>query len=216
MRSILATIRQRILPPKPPSQPQGGEQSAEWYDSAFAQEDTDYHQHYTASRYHFIWAVIVDRVPRLASVLEIGCGPGQLAEFLIERGVAHYIGFDFSSQAIRMAKKRCPSVDIHLANALETPLLDDKGYDTVICTEVLEHIEADLKLLSRIRAGVRCLITVPNFPYPSHVRYFADEGMVAARYGAFFRESRIDRFRATAGSTCYFLLDGERSSYTGL
>jgi 2-polyprenyl-3-methyl-5-hydroxy-6-metoxy-1,4-benzoquinol methylase len=186
----------------------GVEQSAEWYDDAYSNPKTTYHEHYTQSIYYFIWTVIVDRTPETASVLEIGCGPGQLAAFLNDRGVAQYKGFDFSSQAIAMAKELVPSLEFHIADALTTDLLDDNDYDLVICTEVLEHIEADIEVLNRIRPGTRCIITVPNFPYPSHVRHFNNKIEVSDRYGKHFTSFRVNKFLKDPDKLCYFLLDG--------
>ncbi|SRR5579884_960970 len=187
------------------------ERDSDWYDAVYSKPDTDYYKHYTESMYYFIWAVIVDRIPTTASVLEIGCGPGRLATFLNERGIGKYIGFDFSPQAIALARENAPSLEFHVANALTTELLECPDYDVLICTEVLEHIEADLDVLRRVRPGVRCLITVPNFPYPSHVRHFKDKAMVSARYGSLFTQVRVDAFRKDSVGGYYFLLDGVKN-----
>ena len=215
MKAMLKRLARQIRRFNPKVAPKTGEQPAAWYDAVFANSSSDYRKHYTASCYYFIWTVIVDRIPKKASVLEIGCGPGQLAQFLADRGIGRYVGFDFSPRAIELAKQRGPALEFHVADALETPLLDACHYDTLICTEVLEHIEADLQVLVRIREGVRCLLTVPNFPYVSHVRHFCDADSVAARYGGYFHDFRVDTFWADAGCRCFFLLEGRRNSFTG-
>src|SRR5436853_5595799 len=74
-----------------PPRPTGIECGSAWYDGAF-RDIEEYHRPYPQSRYYFLWAVIVDRVRRsgLRRVLEIGCGPGQLAAFLLDQGVEQY------------------------------------------------------------------------------------------------------------------------------
>lgn len=202
--------------PEVPEVPEGSEQPAEWYDEAFSgSAHAEYSTHYSASLYYILWRSLVEQIPRHARVLEIGCGPGQLAQFIADRCGCSYIGFDFSPAAIEMARQRNPSLTFHLANALDTELLKRDDYDFVICTEVMEHISADRQVLARIRPRVRCLVTVPSFPYVSHVRHFKSKGVVSARYGGLFTRHRIEQFRLVKGSDrCYFLLDGIRNAAT--
>jgi hypothetical protein len=69
--------------------------------------------------------------------------------------------------------------------------------------------------LSRFRPGKRCLFSVPNFPYPSHVRYFRDAAEVIARYGPFFHNLSVTTFKSpNSGATAtdlFFLADGVRN-----
>jgi 2-polyprenyl-3-methyl-5-hydroxy-6-metoxy-1,4-benzoquinol methylase len=85
-------------------------------------------------------------------------------------------------------------------------------YDSVVCMEVLEHIERDRELIQRIAPGARCLCTVPNFPYKSHVRHFRNEQEVHQRYGELFHNMSV---WGLAGShregVVYFLLDGVKN-----
>jgi SAM-dependent methyltransferase len=190
---------------------------ADWYDRAYT-DIPIYHGHYTRSGYYFLWAVIVDRVRRdkLGRVLEIGCGPGQLAAFLLDQGVESYVGLDFSPTAIRLAQQAASGGRFVVGDARTSPLYDQCEYDAIICTEVLEHIEDDLLVVSRFRPGRRCLCTVPNFPYESHVRHFRDEAEVAARYDRFFRDLDVMALRSpTAEDVLYFLFDGIRNDVVG-
>jgi 2-polyprenyl-3-methyl-5-hydroxy-6-metoxy-1,4-benzoquinol methylase len=152
-------------------------------------------------------------MPPRTAVLEIGCGPGQLAQLLADRGVAKYLGFDFSREAIQMARKRCPSLEFQVADGLTTDSFKTADYEIVICTEVLEHVQADLELLSRIKPGSRCIMTVPNFPYVSHVRHFVSYSDVTARYGSLFSGLRVDWLLMNEQGAGFFLLDGIRTSH---
>jgi SAM-dependent methyltransferase len=191
------------------------EEGASWYDEIYSKPDTMFGVHYTQSAYYFLWAVISDRMPRIASVLEIGCGTGQFASFLVERGIANYVGFDFSPQAVALAKERCPSLEFVVADARHSELLHRPDYDVVVCTEVLEHIHADLEVLQRVRPGTRCFLTVPNFPYPSHVRHFATAEAVGTRYGGLFCDHDVTEFAVNPAGDRFFLLDGIRNNERG-
>jgi trans-aconitate methyltransferase len=158
--------------------------------------------------------VIVDRVRRgkLLKILEIGCGPGQLAAFLHDQGVESYVGLDFSQTAIDLARRAVPGGRFIQDDARTSQVYTQVDHDAIICTEVLEHIQDDLLVVSRFRPGKRCLCTVPNFGYESHVRHFKDADEVASRYGDFFREMDIMSLRSPkAGDVVYFLLDGVRN-----
>src|SRR5262245_43704554 len=79
-------IRMGLLAPA--TDPPGREVGSDWYDRAY-RTVPEYHEHYSRSRYYFLWTVIADRVCRGRSrvVLEVGCGPGHLAALLLDRGL---------------------------------------------------------------------------------------------------------------------------------
>jgi len=189
---------------------------ADWYDDVYSDSAMDvYHAHYSASRYLPVWESICERIPKGARVLEVGCGPAQFAQMLFDQGIpGDYVGFDFSPTAIEMAKKNLPGGHVEVADARTTELFTSVAYDTVVCTEVLEHIMDDVPVLERIPKGKRVLATVPNFDYETHVRHFADAGEVRARYGSLFESLRITAHYHAGdhdGSRgIFFLLDGVR------
>ena len=75
--------------------------------------------------------------------------------------------------------------------------------------EFLEHVEEDLMVLDRIRAGTYVLATVPNFPADGHVRHFQDEAQVKARYEALISSIRVDAILEDTNGKTFFLLEGE-------
>jgi len=189
---------------------QPGEKDAEWYDASF-EVSGDWACHYTASEYYFLWSVITDRIQStgVKSILEIGCGPGQLAHLLWNKTHCNYIGFDFSQKRVEYAQKAHPGLSFLQQDAFQTDLFTALDYDAVVCTEFLEHVEGDMVVLDKIRKGSHFYGTVPNFPFVSHVRHFADEDEVRSRYARCFRDLRVDRFLADAKGKAFFLLDGE-------
>jgi len=188
---------------------------ARWYDEVYSGAATEYTVHYSDSRYLPVWESICKRVPKGARVLEVGCGPAQLAQMMLDRGIlSDYAGFDFSSAAIELARMNLPGRRLEVDDARTTHLFTSVDYDTVICTEVLEHIVEDLSILERIPHGKQVLATVPDFDYVSHVRFFTDAREVRARYGDLFSSLDISEHHH-AGDTdgsrgTFFLLNGVR------
>jgi 2-polyprenyl-3-methyl-5-hydroxy-6-metoxy-1,4-benzoquinol methylase len=196
----------------------GSEQGASWYDQLYRQSGA-FHVPYYRSHYYFLWAVIADRI-RLAGakrVLEIGCGPAQLATLLLEQGVEHYAGLDFSPQALAMARQNMLTGQFVQGDARTTTIHEEFEHDIVLCTEVLEHIEDDLAVVARFRPGKRCLFSVPNFPYPGHVRHFRDSDEVRTRYAPFFHELDVVAFKSPNSTPnridVFFLADGVRNEF---
>lgn len=188
---------------------QDGEKAPEWYDESFERIDHR-RRHYSESNYYFLWSVIADRVVRanVEPLLDIGCGPGQLACLLRDKGISNYSGFDFSPKRIEHAKSVCPEFKFSVHDAFKTDIFTRIYYNGVICTEFLEHVEEDIKVIKKIRSGVKFYGTVPNFPFMSHVRHFNSEEEVRARYRSLFVELRVDTFLADANNKKFYLLEG--------
>jgi len=191
---------------------EGRERDASWYDNSFSRDD-HWRAHYTHSRYYFLWSVIADRLSRagVVSVLDIGCGPGQMAHLLHDRGLEKYRGIDFSEQRIAFARHVCPGYSFEVGDFFESDSLRVVGYDAVLCTEVLEHVERDLELLDRIRSGAKVFATVPNFPFASHVRHFRSVDEVRERYAQRLASLSVDALPGDPSGTTYFLLEGVKS-----
>lgn len=140
--------------------------------------------------------------------LDIGCGPGQLAALLRDKGLESYLGFEFSSEHIEQARVACPEFDFAVADAFETDLFETRNYDAVICTEFLEHVDGDTDVLAKLSSGTHFFGSVPNFPGKGHVRHFEAEQEVENRYAPFFRSLRTDTFLRNTEGKKYFLMEG--------
>jgi 2-polyprenyl-3-methyl-5-hydroxy-6-metoxy-1,4-benzoquinol methylase len=190
------------------------ERDATWYDSHFSSDPEKYCQPYYYSPYYFLWSIIADRVRRdgIRRVLEIGCGPGRLCAYLRDQGLKEYIGLDFSARAIEFARLAAPDVPFVIGDARTATIYHEVNYDLLICTEVLEHVEEDLRIVANFRPGRRCIGSVPNFSDPSHVRYFRDAAEVTARYARFFQSFDVVTLKsASSPADRFFLFDGVRN-----
>jgi SAM-dependent methyltransferase len=187
----------------------GGVQAAAWYDAVYEASD-EYRVHYTASRYYFLWTVVADRILHAAvpRILDLGCGPGQFASLLRDKGVRHYRGVDFSSRCVELARERCPEFDFQVVDLSVATVPPGAAYDCVVALEFLEHVAAEIDVIRGLTSGARFLATVPNFPYVSHVRHFDSSEQVQERYGDLFAEFRVDSFDENDQGKRYYLLDG--------
>ena len=80
-----------------------------------------------------------------------------------------------------MARQRDPASNSGLATCA-IPLCMPPSVRCDRVTEVLEHVLDDFAVIPCFPAGTRCLMTFPNFPWRSHVRYFETAESVSARY----------------------------------
>lgn len=191
----------------------GAERPSEYYDAGYL-EIKQYHQHYADSPYFFLWCALVERIrpATIGCLFDVGCGPGQLAAFLHDRGLKRYVGLDFSSQCISMAHNACPSFEFVCADAHTSDLFRTLDYDVVVSTEFLEHVQEDLAIIDRIRPGTRVYASVPNFPHRAHVRHFKSCAEVYRRYSSRFMDFRVDEFPFGSGGMSLFLFEGCRGS----
>lgn len=171
----------------------------DYYDRLYREGDRNLDRPLTSPYYPLYRKVAgLLREEGLRSVLEVGCGHGVLARMLIAEGI-EYNGFDFSPQAVGMARGRSPEGRFFVGDAMD-PASYQATYDGVVCCEVLEHIEGDLTAVEHWPAGSICVCSVPNFDYESHVRYFRSEAQIIDRYGRLLDIRKIERVPTSASA----------------
>ena len=136
------------------------EEPMEYYDEIFVNG-------YDTTRYNEIYRMIADIVGS-GSIIDIGCGNADLSHF-----VKNYAGFDYTVRNI--AKLESIGMNVWCGDAKLPASFDPKGIDPdyYVCTEVLEHIIDDIKVVSNIPKGSKVIFTVPSFPGRGHVRTFS-------------------------------------------
>ena len=141
-------------------------------------------------------------------------GRGQMSRLLYDKRITHYLGFDFSHEAIGIAKEKNDDLitsefNFEVADAFETKLYYSHSYDAVVCTEFLEHIESDLKVIEKIPTGKHFYGSVPNYGCRSHVRFFDSNDDVAERYRQYFHSFTVDCFNlSSSGDRAIYILSG--------
>lgn len=167
--------------------------SKEWesdqYDNVYASGGADkiYDLPYRHSGYFPLFKEVTRtlRANGVRSVFEVGCGTGGFAHMWLDTGGAAYRGFDFSEVAVARAKARTQRPELFFvgdARLAETYLGE---FDSIVCTEVLEHIENDLEVVEHWKPGAFCACSVPNFDAENHVRVFSSKAQVVERYSPF-------------------------------
>ncbi|MEO9190479.1 MAG: methyltransferase, partial [Acetobacteraceae bacterium] len=161
----------------------GSELSSEYYDQ-FHGVEAHYRTHYRKSTYYPLFRSIVRELREVHAtrILEVGCGSGVLAQMILEQlPAAEYRGFDFSRTAVARAGERTGRKDAFFVGDARSAAAYEYGYDAIVCTEVLEHIEDDLGAIRNWRLGVPCICSVPNFLNAEHVRAFRRESELRDR-----------------------------------
>ena len=136
----------------------------------------DEHAHYAARRVdnsfehqNILLEVRDFKVPHLAtllpqnlkihSLLEIGCGTGELiAQFPLEKSAIR-TGCDISPENIITARRRYPAVNFHAGDFRE--LIPD-NFDVIILSDILEHVEDDTAFLRDASLLGKCILV--NLP----------------------------------------------------
>ena len=144
----------------------------------------------------------VERYGKDGRICEIGCGSGQFANMLFDKGFSNYIGVDFSDQAIRMAQEANP------ANADRFVCCDAFEYlascqDTdarcFVMLEVLEHMKKDRELLDLLPVGSGLVFSVPSFKSFNHMRRFDTLEDIKKRYDML----KIEEYQMLPASSVY-------------
>lgn len=106
-------------------------------------------------------------------ILDVGCGNGELVDFLIKNGFNVY-GIDASQSGIKIAKLKNPN-RVFLQDLTSDdlpPEISDIPFDTVISTEVVEHLYSPKqfmhfckKVLSKSSTSAEIIISTPYHGY---------------------------------------------------
>jgi 2-polyprenyl-3-methyl-5-hydroxy-6-metoxy-1,4-benzoquinol methylase len=127
-------------------------------------------------------------------VIDIGCGVGWFTDmcyFNISRDIK---GIDFSKLAILFhANRMYPAIDFEIADIYE---YDYTGCEVAILMEVLEHIDKDIELISRLPSGCIVYATVPfekERMDMTHVREYSINSTME-RYGELLDFKTCEKF----------------------
>lgn len=190
----------------------GKEQPSSYYDKIY-ESSKEYNKEFSKSRYINLWSAMEKHLIKDKNVVDVGCGVGQTAGFLINKGYG-YVGIDFSNEAIKKAflnnSQSLSNNEKFFSFICEDIFNVDyslfkKSAQLFIC-ETLEHINNDIELISKIKndlPNTNIVISIPSFNDVSHVRYFSSVDEVIERYKSVIKI--VDCYKL--GS--WFVLHGE-------
>jgi 2-polyprenyl-3-methyl-5-hydroxy-6-metoxy-1,4-benzoquinol methylase len=101
-----------------------------------------------------------------SNILELGCGPGHMIEFLEKQGFKKVSGIDISSEQVELAKER--GVEAEIADALRFLEGRQNTYDTIFALDFFEHFtkEEAVQLASltfdSLAKGGKLILQTPN------------------------------------------------------
>lgn len=104
--------------------------------------DYDYYKNKNKFYYSNLKILLSSLIPKKSNILEVGCGTGDL---IMSLNPALGVGFDLSSQMVRIADKK------HQHKAIIfTTKLPNKKFDYIFMSDVIEHLEDPKKTFDEI------------------------------------------------------------------
>jgi len=140
-------------------------------------------------------------------VLEIGAGIGNLTANLVPR--FEYHASDINPQyldRLKSLRQTRPYLRVHYTDASSAETFPVERFDTVVCLNVVEHLENDVEALSNIRKSLdkngRAIILVPNGPQLfgsldrvlGHFRRYTQEQLLEVCQRAGFTVEKVLKF----------------------
>ncbi len=109
--------------------------------------------------------VILSLVGAQSSVLDLGCGNGDLLYLLIKEKKVHGQGIEIDEQAIY----KCVAKGLNVFHGdIDTGLAEfsDKSFDYVVLNQSMQQIiHVDKVLIDALRVGKQVIVGFPNFAY---------------------------------------------------
>lgn len=143
-----------------------------------ALEKNGLHPKHRLTRYHDFF---LDRIEEGMTVLDIGCGNGALLEDIALKTKATTVGVEMSQSNVEAARARLSDLsNIEIMRADIREYCDNRHFDIVVLSNVLEHIEGRVELLKHIKSQFKpkqFLFRVPMFEREWLVPYKKELGI---------------------------------------
>jgi len=128
---------------------------------------------------------IVDLIPAGASVLDLGCGDGDLLNALCARGHQRLAGVENDAAAVLRCATRGLGV-IHADLNQPLPFFADRQFDVVVLSHTLQSVADTVGLLKEMsRVGRHAIVCFPNFAFHKLRQMHAEQGRAPKTPGLF-------------------------------
>ena len=115
------------------------------------------------------------------TILDLGCGDGNLMELLAEGKRWQVTGVDLYAKKVKIASKRSIFIEVFKADIIKfvkQQIIKRKKYDVVFCSQVIEHLDRKQgeELLSSVEsiASQRIIIGTPREFMEQPISYLGD------------------------------------------
>lgn len=161
------------------------ERKDSFYNDIYTQEQPL--KDYTQSPYYEGWKYALNILKtyglQKTKILDVGCGNGVFAKMLYENNIPCYKGVDFSEKGIKIAQLNTPQwAEYFLKEDIFESEILEQNHSHIILFEILEHINDDMKILSKIPPKTMIIASVPNFYSQGHIRIFENIDQIRKRY----------------------------------
>ena len=154
-------------------------------------------------------------IDKTDKILDIGCSGGPLINLLKENGFTNTYGIDISADAINLCKKRGIN-NVTVMDGTKT-LYKDEEFDTIIASDILEHIKNDDSALSEwyrlLKPNGKLILFVPAFDFlwsdhdeiNNHFRRYNKSSLIKKLKESQFKLHRISYWNFTLFFPTYLL-----------
>eukprot|EP00128_Syssomonas_multiformis_P000808 Colp12_sorted_trinity150504_noHs@26428 len=140
-------------------------------------------------------------LPTAKKILDLGCGPGNITEFLLERWPeANVLGIDSSPEMIDAANKKFEKNDRAKFEVRDMTAVDGSNYDLIYSNAAIHWLPSSVhktfipKLLSLLKPGGVLAVQMPDTRLqPSHVLMFTAAQDLGLREYLEMKKVRIPR-----------------------
>ena len=103
------------------------------------------------------------------TVLDAGCGTGELSYLIAKKGAKHVLGIDYSNEAIGVAQSSYHEKNLSF-ECTDITRLKGKKFDVITTLGTLEHVDDPLAVLKKLKSmlnpGGSLIVTCPNWVNP--------------------------------------------------